>query len=587
MREKQLQVFGRQAVFQTPGSICQESHEFVQSGFFRDFLGRYLGHLEETDHPVLARLGLRGATAQHLEPLQAVLAALATAPLEDAALQCPHAVDFLAPTKRRALHEFIDGFYNFWRSYDRFMVIHSESGPSSHDRRPYRSFTASIEAFTHLVRGLYRDLCENISGDHPRIYRQVPAGCNAGLIAVPKASPLPASIRDTLSGISFIRQMWIDPPMILDPPCNTRTGSFEAVDRNPVAGLDLAPDEWLCYPAQVGPLVVFIYFHMQFVGLGCALGNLFELATDKQIAAGPDALFLYGAPAEAMKAYGEVPTVFFEEPGGLLVGAVPGEPRFGYFGYLKKMALTLHNIAMIKRGRLPFHGAMVRIALRSGRAATILMIGDTATGKSESLEAFRTLGAERIREMRIVADDMGSLQVGADGRVLGYGTETGAFVRLDDLQPGFAFGQMDRAIFMSPQKVNARVVLPVTSLDDILAGFPVDYILYANNFEPADEQHPVIQPLDDVEAALATFSAGAAMSKGTTSSKGLTNSYFANPFGAPQMRSLHEGLAQRTFEAAYAGGVFVGQVRTRLAIPGMESEGPKAVAKALLDLLEA
>jgi hypothetical protein len=279
--------------------------------------------------------------------------------------------------------------------------------------------------------------------------------------------------------------------------------------------------------------------------------------------------------------------VFFEEPGGLLVGAVPGEPRFGYFGYLKKMALTLHNIAMIKRGRLPFHGAMVRIALRSGRAATILMIGDTATGKSESLEAFRTLGAERIREMRIVADDMGSLQVGADGRVLGYGTETGAFVRLDDLQPGFAFGQMDRAIFMSPQKVNARVVLPVTSLDDILAGFPVDYILYANNFEPADEQHPVIQPLDDVEAALATFSAGAAMSKGTTSSKGLTNSYFANPFGAPQMRSLHEGLAQRTFEAAYAGGVFVGQVRTRLAIPGMESEGPKAVAKALLDLLEA
>ena len=586
MREKQLQVFGKQAVFQTPGSICLEPHEFIQSDFFRTFLGRYLGHLEETDHPVLARLGQKGDAGVRVEQLQAVFAALASASLEDAALQCPHAVDFLAPAKRRALHDFVDGFYNFWRSYDRFMVIHSEPGPSSHDRRPYRSFTASIEAFTHLVRSLYRDLCENISGDHPRIYRQVPAGCNAGLIAVPKASPLPPGVREAVAGISFIRQMWIDPPMILDPPCNTRTGSFEAAPRNPIEGMELAPDEWLCYPAQVGPLVVFIYFHLQFVGLGCALGNLFELATDKQIAAGPDALFLYGAPPEVMKQYGEVPTVFFEDPGGLLVGAVPGEPRFGYFGYLKKMALTLHNIAMIKRGRLPFHGAMVRILLRSGRAATILIIGDTATGKSESLEAFRTLGAERIRDMRIVADDMGSLQTGGDGRVLGYGTETGAFVRLDDLQPGFAFGQMDRAIFMSPNKVNARVVLPVTTMEDILAGFPVDYILYGNNFEPIDESHPVLERLEDVEVALATFSAGAAMSKGTTSSKGLTNSYFANPFGAPQFRELHEGLARRTFEAAYAGGVFVGQIRTRLAIPGMEAEGPRAVAKALLDLLE-
>jgi len=587
MREKQLQVFGKQAVFQTPGSICLEPHEFVQSDFFRIFLGRYLGHLEETDHPVLASLGQKGDAGVRVEQLQAVFAALASASLEDAALQCPHAVDFLAPAKRRALHDFVDGFYNFWRSYDRFMVIHSEAGPTSHDRRPYRSFTASIEAFTHLVRSLYRDLCENISGDHPRIYRQVPAGCNAGVIAVPKASPLPPGVREAVAGISFIRQMWIDPPMILDPPCNTRTGSFEAVRRNPIEGLELAPDEWLCYPAQVGPLVVFIYFHLQFVGLGCALGNLFELATDKQIAAGPDALFLYGAPPEVMKQYGEVPTVFFEDPTGLLVGAVPGEPRFGYFGYLKKMALTLHNIAMIKRGRLPFHGAMVRILLRSGRASTILIIGDTATGKSESLEAFRTLGAERIRDMRIVADDMGSLQTSGDGRVLGYGTETGAFVRLDDLQPGFAFGQMDRAIFMSPNKVNARVVLPVTTMEDILAGFPVDYILYGNNFEPIDEAHPVLERLEDLETALATFSAGAAMSKGTTSSKGLTNSYFANPFGAPQFRELHEGLARRTFEAAYAGGVFVGQIRTRLAIPGMESEGPRAVAKALLDLLES
>jgi hypothetical protein len=76
------------------------------------------------------------------------------------------------------------------------------------------------------------------------------------------------------------------------------------------------------------------------------------------------------------------------------------------------------------------------------------------------------------------------------------------------------------------------------------------------------------------------------MSKGTTSETGLTGSYFANPFGAPQFRELHEGLARRTFEAAFAAGVYVGQIRTRLAVPGMASDGPHAVALALLETLD-
>jgi hypothetical protein len=586
MRDKQLQVFDRQAVFHTPGAVCLHAQEFIQSETFLYFLNAWLDHLRETDHPLMEALGQRGPAVLSAEGFQTLLAALSNARLEDAALGLPLAVDFLAPSRRSALLDFVEGFYDFWRGFDRFMVLHSEPGATGHDRNPYRAFAASIEAFTHLVRGVYRDLCENISGNHPRIYRQVPAGCNAGLIAVPRASPLPPGLRERLAGIPFIRQMWIDPPMILDPPSNTRTGRFMEVDRDPLEGMQLDPEQWLCYPAQVGPLVVFIYVHLQFVGLGCALANLFEMASDRQITAGPDALFLFGAPAETLEAFGEVPTVFHRYPDGPLVGAVPGQPRFGYFGYLKKMALTLHNVAMIGRGRMPFHGAMVRIQLRSGKASSILIIGDTATGKSESLEAFRTLGAGRIRDMRVIADDMGSLEVAPDGSVRGFGTETGAFVRLDDLQQGYAFGRLDRAIFMSPQKVNARVVLPVTRMEDVLAGHPLDAILYANNYEPTDTGHPVLERLPDLEGALATFSAGKAMSKGTTSSKGLTASYFANPFGAPQCREQHEALARRTFKAAFEHGVFVGQIRTQLAIPGQEAEGPRAVALALLELLE-
>jgi len=240
---------------------------------------------------------------------------------------------------------------------------------------------------------------------------------------------------------------------------------------------------------------------------------------------------------------------------------------------------------MMKRGRMPFHGAFTHLVLADGGAANVLLLGDTATGKSESLEALRLAGEDRIRELRVIADDMGSLEVGEDGAVRAFGTEIGAFVRLDDLQQGYAFGQMDRAIIMSPQRVNARVVLPVTTLEDVLQGYPVDLLLYANNYEPVDADHPIVEVIDDVDEALRVFREGAALSKGTTTSTGLTSCYFANIFGPAQRVELHDELARRTFAAAYAAGVTVGQLRTRLGIAGHETEGPHQAALALLDLI--
>ena len=75
------------------------------------------------------------------------------------------------------------------------------------------------------------------------------------------------------------------------------------------------------------------------------------------------------------------------------------------------------------------------------------------------------------------------------------------------------------------------------------------------------------------------------MSKGTTNSTGLVSSYFANIFGPPQYRALHDELASRYFRSFIASGLFVGQIRTRLGITGMEGVGPEMAAKALLKLI--
>ncbi|HMK93601.1 MAG TPA: phosphoenolpyruvate carboxykinase, partial [Thermoleophilia bacterium] len=436
---------------------------------------------------------------------------------------------------------------------------------------------------------VYRDVAENVTGAHPHVYRQVHAGAELGVIVAPRQWPVPDDYRAQLEGVPFVRRVLMYPPLILDPPANTRGGSFVEVHDNPLAGVRLEPGRWLCYPAVVGHLTVFVFVEQRFLGLGLSLANLFELASDEQIAAGPDAVYVYGAPPDALVRFGEPPTVFFDDtPHELLVGAVPLDDRFAYFGYLKKMVLTLHNVVAMKRGHMPFHGAYTRLVLHGGRAFDVLLVGDTATGKSETLEALRLSGDELVAEQRIVADDMGTLQVvDADGRprVLGFGSEIGAFVRLDDLQQGYAIGQIDRAIIMSPQKVNARVVLPVTTLDEVLRGYPVDVLLYANNYEPVDEDHPIIERFTDAGAALAVFREGRAMSKGTTTSSGLVANYFANVFGPAQRPAQHDVLAERTFAAAFAAGTFVGQLRTRLALPGFETDGPRAAAAALLELI--
>lgn len=585
---KRCDIGPRQIVLDVERQLCVDKRELLLSDVFARVVASYCDHLQAKGSPHIEVVaGFRGSDGDW-HNLVRLLQVLAEAPLDEAVRHTPRWAA-LAPTARRhELHAFVEGLYDYWRSFDRYVVLHSEPGPSGFDQRPYRSFNLTVENLTHIIRALYRDTCENITGDHPRIYRQVEAGCNVALIALRQESGLPEPCRPLLGEIPFIRQVWMAPPLIIDPPYNKRSGEFQRVGENPLDGMGIDPSEWLCFPARVGPVVIFVYFHRKFMGLGCALANLFELADDAHLRTRPHAVFVYGAPAGHMARFGELPTVFYDDPeNDLLVGAVPDEDRFGYFGYLKKMILTLHNIAMMQRGRMPFHGAMTRISLRSGKSANVLIMGDTATGKSEMLEAFRILGGEQVRGLTVVADDMGSLEVTDDGRILAFGSETGAFIRLDDLQQGYVFAQVDRAIIMSPQKPNARVVVPVTTLECILRGHPVDIVLYANNYENVDAEHPVLERFDTAEQALAVFRNGAAMSKGTTTSSGLVHSYFANVFGPPQYRDVHEVLARRVFETAIDQGVYVGQIRTRLGVQGMESAGPREAARALFDVMTA
>ena len=565
------------------GRICETADELLASDLFAEMVRRCVQKLSCRQSTLLGIFGDQGTVAEEdIQVLVSTLQFLAKIPGH----LVPNIVEgsqrFLA--NPQLLNDFVEYLYNYWREYDRFVVCDSVGdGP---DSRPYRTFNATVEHLTHLVRRTYRDVQENITGAHPRIYRQVRAGAEMAAISLPKDIPYPTDTYRKLKGVSVIRQVLLNPPVILNPPINKRTGEFQRVSLNPLELVDISNDEWLCYPAKVGSLLITVYFHEKFFELGYSLSNLFELADDDCLQRQPDGVYMFGVPPDALDGLGVFPTVFYDdEEHDMLVAAVPRRDEFGYFGYLKKMVLTLHNIKMMKRGKLPFHGALVKISLRPDREATVLLIGDTGAGKSETLEALRALGEEFIRDIVIVADDMGSLDIDPSGNILGYGTEIGAFLRLDDLQPGYVFGQMDRSIIMSPGQVNARVVLPVTTFDAVMKGHRIDFILYANNYEPIDAAHPILERFDTPARALGVFRQGAAMSKGTTTSTGLVESYFANIFGPPQYQGLHEALAARYFDAFFEGGLYVGQMRTRLGLPGWEMAGPRESARELLRVI--
>ncbi|HHW15116.1 MAG TPA: phosphoenolpyruvate carboxykinase [Firmicutes bacterium] len=581
------------------GEPCQTPVQLFRSETFQRLLGQFLRRLEKRGSPLLAavdpfrqgeappaneseRAGGKGGSAYDLAGIADLLVLLSSRRLENVRNLAPRFAAALAD--RIVWHDFIEEFYNFWRSHERFMIVEGRENLPGVMLPRHQSLIGLNETVKSLILETYRQITANLTGAFPRVCRQLPAGAGVGLLVERAEWRLPSETYAPLAEIPFIQQVVIEPPLIYYPKRNFRRGSFVPVAENPLPRAKLNPSEWLCYPAMVGELLTFIFFHRRYLAMGASLANLFEFAEARDFAGKtPDAILVFGVDPEVV---GEEATVYCEDrAAGVTLGFVAHSEDVDYFGYFKKMALTLHNVIMIERGRLPVHGAMASIELRTGQSANIVLVGDSGAGKSETLEAFRVLADEYIRRLTVVFDDMGSLRLAEDGTVLGYGTEIGAFVRLDDLQPGFAYSEVERAIFMNPHKTNARLVIPLTPYRDVVAGHRVDYFLYANNYERVEEGRPYLEFFSNVQAALRVFSEGTRMAKGTTDEHGLTGSYFANPFGAPQKREQHDRLARRYVEAMMRAGVKVGQLRTQLGLEGYELGGPELAARALFDHL--
>lgn len=576
--QKEFSISNDKVIINFTAKYCDTSEKVLNSEGFKRVLEKFIKkgrHKTSNDYKYIEENIIEDNEKSMANKLVEVFKLLLVFKREEIIDMNPKYESFLS--NKDEIIKIIENIYGFWRKLERYTVVHNSK---INEGLENVSFVDANLQFSQLIVNTYRKIEENILGSKPKVYRQLPAGANAGLIVNSIKWKYPEGY-ECLNGVPIIDSVLIDPPFISYPKKIKRDGIFSEVFENPL-NCRINKDHWFCFPVKIGTLLAFIYFHRDFMAHGITLCNLFEIAKESEYKdTKPDIVFVFGARDNS-----EITrTIFYDDKkNDIMLGYINYSVNIDYFGYMKKMALTLHNLIMIKRGYLPIHGAMVNIITKDGNEVNIVIMGDSGAGKSESLEAFRELGEEYISDMTVIFDDMGVVKPSAlNGKPMGYGTEIGAFVRLDDLDPGYAFREIDRSIFMNPDKTNARLVIPVASYSDITHGYPIDLFLYANNYDKGGEE---LSFFNSAKEAIKVFRNGARMAKGTTTEKGLVTTFFANPFGPVQKEKETDILINKYFDEFFKAGIKVGQIRTRLGIKGMEKDGPKNAAMKLLDIIK-
>ena len=465
----------------------------------------------------------------------------------------------------------VEDLYSFYRSLLRVTVINYNNSKIAGNE-----FKMIDGQLNDLVREAYRVVEEKLQGFPNQTYRQVNAGSNASMLVQTHDWPIPEGY-DQLRDIDFIDTVMLRPPMMMHTKSNKREGVFSAVSENPIKRFTGQKGQWYCYPAKIGESLAYIYFNVDYLVNGIALSNLFQLARPDEVRGQkPDLILLFGLK----ETEGVVSHYYHDTKNDIWVGEVPYTDKTTYFGYMKKMCLTLHNLHQIYNGSLPIHGSMLRVRFTNGKEKNVVFFGDSGAGKSESIEAMQEIADDKIVDMETIFDDMGSFTIGDDGKIYAQGTETGAFVRLDDLSSAVAFNNMDRGVYLNPELSNARVIIPADTYENVIQHHPIDMWVYANNYDDKVGIHR----FENEDEAKKVFVAGKRKALGTTDEVGMSTTFFANPFGPVQEEEKTKPIIDKVFNKLFANNVYVGEIYTHLG-NDKSKEALHESARELLDVL--
>jgi hypothetical protein len=140
----------------------------------------------------------------------------------------------------------VEDFYAYWRRLERYSVIQNRRNSEG---LAQTSFINANVKFTNLILEMYRKIEKNVLGYEPNVFRQVPAGVNAGVTLQETLWPIPRGY-EILNDVPFISSIMMDSPFISYPKKNTRDGIFQETFKNPMDEAYLNKDHFFCYPAK-------------------------------------------------------------------------------------------------------------------------------------------------------------------------------------------------------------------------------------------------------------------------------------------------------------------------------------------------
>ena len=145
-----------------------------------------------------------------------------------------------------------------------------------------------------------------------------------------------------LSKAAVLEQVLIRPPFITYSSKNKRTGTYPEAFTDPIPSISnhFKAEEFYCYAARVGSALAYVYFHRDFLALGLTLCNLFEFVPlYKCLNQKPDLLYIFGA--DYLRG---ILFLLMIRKNDIYLGVAPRSSSVDYFGYMKKMLLTLYNV---------------------------------------------------------------------------------------------------------------------------------------------------------------------------------------------------------------------------------------------------
>ncbi len=540
----------------------KNANDLLSSKLFQEFISSYIEHIKAQDTYLYKWLNKNKQKQDLVADLVYVARLLSVASVDE--------IEHPFTDNLSNLSEVIEDVYIYWRKMNRYTMTVGTAKKGYN----YAKFIDADNAFNNLVLNSYRAIQERVQGCENHVYRELNSGSNGSFLVSSFNWTCPKEY-ELIKDVQFINKILLRTPMIISTESNKRKGTFTQVNESPLKTFKFNPEEWFCLPVKAGNLLTFFYFNFKHISNALALANLFHIASSEEcINHKPGAIVLFGVEDDKKDT-----TFYYDETNDIWVGKVSDDKPIDYFGYNKKMILTLFNLYNMKKSYLPIHGSMIKLYFKNGKQKNVIFMGDSGTGKSETIEALTKVGKEYLSHYDVIYDDMGYVRINDKNEIVSSGSEIGAFIRLDDLDQSVIYSDMDRAIFFNPECVNSRVVVPISKYETITAEHSVDLFLYANNYTDKIGLHL----FDDINEAKNVFVEGKRMAMQTTQEVGISTTYFANPFGPMQKQDLCQPIIDKVFNQMFANKLDVGEIYTCL---GLENKQDKQIEQSALELLK-